>query len=306
MIFAAEELPTTKVYIIKTRDRQEGINRLLRRLDPADFTDKKVIIKANFNSDDPFPATTHLDTVRAVVRFLKMGTPESISILERSGMGRTTTVLENRGVFELGASEEVGVVDLDELVSKQWVRVGQKGTHWRNGFLIPKMVQEADFIVNLPCLKTHRFGGDFTMALKNNVGLVAKWDRAYNYMWELHGSPNQRKMIAEINLYVPSNLIILDALEGFSTEGPDKGTLITPEAMLMSSDPVAIDAVGVAMLRLYGTTPKVSRGRIFDQDQLRRAVELGIGVTSPAQIEVVAVNKEAEALAGHIREMLDR
>ena len=55
------------------------------------------------------------------------------------------------------------------------------------------------------CLKTHRFGGDFSLSLKNNVGLVEEegLEGIYNYMLELHVSPHQLEMIAEINKYHP-------------------------------------------------------------------------------------------------------
>ena len=295
---------SAKVYIIKTKDRADGIRQLVEAAGLPSLEAKKIIIKPNYNSKDPFPASTHMDTLKTVIKILKAATPESITIVERSGMGTTQDILENKGVMVLAASEEVEVVILDYLGNGEWTRQGTKETHWRNGFMVPKVVLEADYIVNLPCLKTHRFGGDFSMALKNHVGTVAKWYGNYNYMAELHSSPNQRKMIAEINKYVPSDLIILDGIKGFSTQGPDKGKLIKPGIMMLATDPVAIDAVGVAILRLYGTTDKVSQGKIFEQDQLKRAAELKIGVTSAKEIELVPVNKEVAALVARIKKIL--
>ncbi|MFC1937019.1 hypothetical protein ACFLWY_00495 [Chloroflexota bacterium] len=67
---------------------------------------------------------------------------------------------------------------------------------------------------------------------------------------------------------------------------------------------MAIDAVGVAILRLLGTTPEVSQGAIFDQEQIARAVELGLGVKSPAEIQLVADDPESEALAAKVRDIL--
>ena len=67
---------------------------------------------------------------------------------------------------------------------------------------------------------------------------------------------------------------------------------------------MAIDAVGVAILRLLGTTPEVSRGLIFEQEQIARAVELGLGVESPDQIQLVTDDSESEAFAGRVRDIL--
>jgi uncharacterized protein (DUF362 family) len=60
----------------------------------------------------------------------------------------------------------------------------------------------------------------------------------------------------------------------------------------------------VAILRLLGTTPEVSQGPIFAQDQIARAVELGLGVSSPEQIQLVTGDPESEAFAAKIRETL--
>ncbi|KPJ64987.1 hypothetical protein AMJ44_11635 [candidate division WOR-1 bacterium DG_54_3] len=293
-----------KVYIVKTSNRVEGIQALFEKCGIPDLKDKKVIIKPNFNSDDPFPATTHIDTLKTVIQIIKTTTPESITITERSGMGDTDKVLKNRGVYTLAEKEKIEVVNLDALDDEEWARKGTTGTHWKKGYLVPKIVLDADYVINLPCLKTHRFGGDFTMSLKNNVGLVAKWHGDYNYMWELHSSLNQRLMIAEINKDIPCHLIITDGIRGFSTGGPEKGKLIEPEILLLSTDRVAMDAVGVAVLRIFGTTEKVSQGKIFDQEQIKRAAELGIGVKSPEEIELVAVNPEAKSIIEKIEKIL--
>ena len=68
---------------------------------------------------------------------------------------------------------------------------------------------------------------------------------------------------------------------------------------------MAIDAVGVALLRYFGTTPEVSRGAIFDQEQIARAVQLGIGVGSPRQIELVTDDRDSAEFAKPIRAILD-
>ena len=65
-------------------------------------------------------------------------------------------------------------------------------------------------------------------------------------------------------------------------------------------DRVAMDAVGVAILRLFGTTPEVSEGRIFKQEQIARAVELGIGAQSARDIQLIPLDAESEKLTRKI------
>lgn len=60
---------------------------------------------------------------------------------------------------------------------------------------------------------------------------------------------------------------------------------------------MALDAVGVAILRHFGTTAEVSAGPVFGQEQIARAVELGLGVSGPAGIELVTGDDESAAFA---------
>ena len=60
----------------------------------------------------------------------------------------------------------------------------------------------------------------------------------------------------------------MDGIKAFTTGGPDRGTLVEPNLLLASRDRVAIDAVGVAILKMYGAKGKVGEADIFEQDQL--------------------------------------
>jgi uncharacterized protein (DUF362 family) len=126
----------------------------------------------------------------------------------------------------------------------------------------------------------------------------------YPYMNQLHTSPYQRQMIAEINTAYSPDLVVLDGVEAFVDGGPARGRRIPAEVLLAGNDRVAIDAVGVAMLRFLGTTPEVSQGPVFQQDQIARAAELGLGVKSPDQIQIVTGDAESETMAGKLREIL--
>ncbi|VVB91499.1 Uncharacterised protein [uncultured archaeon] len=283
----------SNVYVIKTTDRDWGIRELLKRLGSGDISGKKVAIKANYNSSDPFPASTHIDTLGAIVDFLKEN-GASIVLAERSGMGNTKKVLEDTGVMELAGQKGFDVVILDDRKTG-WSREKPQGSHWKNGFLFPDVFRDADAVVQTCCLKTHRFGGHFTMSLKNSVGMVARYDPedGYDYMGELHSSRYQRQMIAEINTAYEPVFVIMDAIEGFSKGGPDTGTLIQPGILIAARDRVALDAAGIALLRMYGTTDEVTSGGIFEQEQIAKAAELGLGATSPDEIEIIADNEEA-------------
>jgi uncharacterized protein (DUF362 family) len=142
--------------------------------------------------------------------------------------------------------------------------------------------------------------------MKNSVGLVAKKvpGGIYDYMWELHGSPFQRQMIAEINNHYNLDFVLMDGIKAFTTGGPERGTLVEPNLLLASQDRVAIDAVGVAILKMYGAKGKVGEADVFEQDQLRRAAELGFGVKSATEIQLTPLNEESLIEAERIEQVL--
>ncbi|MCR4403712.1 MAG: DUF362 domain-containing protein [Candidatus Acetothermia bacterium] len=303
--------PKSPVSLVKAQDRREGVRAAVELLGlPEDqFSGKEVILKPNFNSADPFPGSTHNDTLAALVELLRERGASKIIVADRSGMGVTRSVMEAKGIFKLAEQMGFQAIPIDDLPAEEWEHLPLEGSHWKRGVELPKLFLQAGSIVQTCCLKTHQYGGHFTMSLKNSVGMVARYsvEDGYDYMMELHSSRYQRQMIAEINVLYRPDLIVLDALEAFVRGGPDKGPKESPGVILASQDRVALDAAGVAILRMYQMTTAVARGRIFDQAQIRRAVELGLGASSPEEIELVpAADPESRAFAQAVREILDR
>jgi len=61
----------TKVSLIKTSDRATGIKRAVELLGINPVKGKDVLLKPNFNTADPFPASTHNDTLSHLIFHLK-------------------------------------------------------------------------------------------------------------------------------------------------------------------------------------------------------------------------------------------
>lgn len=297
----------SEVYVIDASDRYHAVETLWHEIGLPPLDDGTVAVKANFNSDDPFPATTHPVMLEAIFRRIRDAGARTVRLGERSGMGETRAVLKNRGAAAAAARAGAEVTVLDDLPPDGWEAIPPDGLHWERGFLVARLFREADAVVQTCCLKTHRFGGHVSLSLKNPVGAVAKRGPGdgYNYMAELHSSPHQRRMIAEINRFFPCDIAILDAAEGFSTGGPERGGVIAPNVILASTDRVALDAAGIALLRRYGTTAEVMQGRIFAMDPIARAAELGIGVKSAEDLRLVALDSESKDLVLDMRRVLD-
>jgi len=293
----------TKVALVSAKDRGEYVRQAIDLLELKSFGGKSVVLKPNFNSADPAPGSTHNDTLRSLVLALQQMGAKQITLAERSGPGDSTrTVMEKKGIFKLAQELGFNILNLEEVGPEGWSKIEPRESHWSQGFHFPRIYLEAESIVQTCCLKTHAYGGHFTLSLKNTVGLVPLV--GYPYMGELHSSPYQRQMIAEINTAYSPDLVVLDGVEAFVDGGPARGTRVEAEVILAGSDRVAIDAVGVAILRLLGTTPEVSRGLIFEQEQIARAVELGLGIKSPDQVKLITDDSESEAFAGKVRDIL--
>ena len=298
----------TDLFIAGAADRAAGVGAVLGEFDLSGLAGTSVALKANFNSADPFPASTHMETLDALCGAILEQNPTRLTLAERSGMGLTADVLDRTGVLALAKERGFTVTVLDELDRPGWQEVQAPGLHWSRGFFLASTFARADHVIQTCCLKTHRYGGHFTLSLKNAVGCVARTvpNVNHDFMNELHTSPRQRSMIAEISRFLRTDLVVMDATEGFASGGPDKGKLIRPGVILAGSDRVAIDAAGVALLRSYGTVPDVADGKIFELEQIRRAVELGVGVTSADAIRLVPLDGAGEAAAHRIQEQLDR
>jgi uncharacterized protein (DUF362 family) len=295
----------SQIFVTGSADREAAIRHLFRHAGIGDLSGKSVVIKANFNSADPFPASTDPDTLRAIVTELLEARAHDIALAERSGMGDTREVLEKLGIFSLAKQLGFKVVVLDEEPGERWVHIERGGTHWLRGFYLSRVVLEADVVIQTCCLKTHRFGGHFTMSLKNSVGLVAKKipGGLYDYMYELHGSPFQRLMIAEVNKHYSVDFVIMDATKAFIDGGPDKGTEVAPGLMLAGKDRVALDATGVAILREYGST-SLKKKPVFELDQIRRAAELGVGAGAASAVDLFPLDEPGRQAAETIRNIL--
>jgi uncharacterized protein (DUF362 family) len=310
MILPATPTPESlvgRVALVRTTDRAGGVQRALDMLGINPVQGKAVFLKPNFNSADPAPGSTHSDTLRALLERLRAMGAEHITLGDRSGMGDTRSVMRSRGVFDLVSELGFETVVFDDLGAADWVPADAPGSHWSRGFALARPVIEADTVVQTCNLKTHRYGGHFTLSLKNSVGLVAKVvpGEGHNYMSELHSSPDQRRMIAEINTAYAPALIVLDGVEAFTSGGPDVGNKVEAGVVLAGVDRIAVDAVGVAILRDLGTTDEVSRGRVFEQEQIARAVELGLGVGQAEAITIQSDDADGRAYADRLRAILE-
>jgi uncharacterized protein (DUF362 family) len=290
-----------RVALVKTTDRIQGVPAVLKLLSFPSPKGKKVLIKPNFNTADPAPGSTHNDTLRQLVLQMKERGAAKITIGERSGPPATKSVIEQKGIPAL--AEELGfdIINFEELPPEGWVHCNPEGNHWQNGFDVARPVTEAEYLVWTCCLKTHGSGGIHSLSLKLAVGVTNK-----SLMKELHGArqTHMRRMIAEVHQAFTPQVIVLDGVDAFVDGGPSRGTLVKAGVIIAGTDRIAVDAVGLAVLKQLGSNAAIMGTKIFEQEQLQRAVELKLGITNPQQIRIVTGDDESRKYAALVEPIL--
>jgi uncharacterized protein (DUF362 family) len=293
------------VTLVKTDNRKDGVRASIKALKINPVKGKDVLIKPNFNTADVTPGSTHNDTLAALIEEVWEMGAKSIGLGERS-FPLTQEVMKEKGILPILDKLNVKVINFDDLKEKDWLLIKSKKSHWPDGFRIARPILDAECLISTCCLKTHQFGGIFTMSLKLHVGVVPTSRHGYSYMSELHSSPHQRKMIAEINEPFKPALVVMDGIEVFVDGGPMTGKRVRADLFLASTDRVAIDATGLATLKLLGSNQQIMKPKIFEQEQIARAVELGLGASSPSEISLIPADEKSQEDRNRIVEILSK
>ena len=289
----------SRIAVVRTDDRKEGVRQAVKLLDFKSPDGKKILVKPNFNTADPTPGSTHNDTLVQLIAELRERGSARITVGDRSGPQPTAEVLEEKGIFALSSELDFDVSNFSELPDEDWIRFNPEGCHWEDGFTVAKPIVESEYTVSACCIKTHQYGGVFTMSLKNWVGIAPR-----SLMRQLHRSEHMRRMIAELNIPFAPELIVMDGVEAFVDGGPMEGEKKTANVVLAGTDRVAIDAVGLAVLKHLGSNDAIMGTKIFEQEQIQRAAEIGLGAASPEHIELVTPDRASRAYAKEIESIL--
>jgi uncharacterized protein (DUF362 family) len=87
----------------------------------------------------------------------------------------------------------------------------------------------------------------------------------------------------------------MDGIDAFVDGGPMDGKRAKGNVFIAFADRVAVDAAGLAVLEHLGSNERIMQTKIFEQEQIARAVELGIEAGSPADTDLFAANAASRA-----------
>lgn len=260
---------------------------LLGGLDRLDCRNKRVLIKPNLVNDRPPPTTTSPALIAAVARMVREAGAADVVVADSSGIIRFPTAENFTATGVQAAAESAGARVL-ALEDQPWVRVEPPGAVVLPRFYVSKPVYDADVFINVPVVKTHRFA-HYSCSLKNLVGVIhPRYRPSVAFL-----AGNWHERIAELNLAVHPHLTIADGIIIMIAGGPTSGLPARADLLLLSGDRVALDAVAVALIRSFGAWPKLTGQPVWQQRQIKRAIELGLGVKGPEGIEL-----RTRALAG--------
>jgi len=245
-----------------------GFQRLVK---PGDT----ILVKANFNTADPPPASSDPQFVKSVIELLYEHGAGKVVLGESSMISLTTReVLHQTGMLQVAEEAGTEVIIFDE---GEWVTVQTVGRYLKR-VTLARAGLEAEKIVYSCCLKTHRYA-DFTLSLKLAMGSVRRRGRVPMHLWRLS------EKLADLNLAITPDLIIMDGRRCFISGGPSSGETREPNLILASGDRIAMDVEALKVIQSYpGHSLKKNP---WELTMIRRSVELGLGATSEVEYQVI-------------------
>ena len=204
----------------------------------------KVVIKPNLTADTNLwreGIVTSPYTVEGIIRYVQQAKPAEIIIAEATACG-----LDNKKAFRENGYEEVAfrtgarIVDLyDEEFIPVRVRKGMAARQIK----VAKRVLDADFLINVPTMKTHVATG-VSLCLKNLKGVLPEAEKRRSHFLGVN------KFVTDLNSVVKANLCVIDATVAMEGDGPMQGTPVHLGLVLAGIDAVATDLIATRVMGL--------------------------------------------------------
>jgi uncharacterized protein (DUF362 family) len=289
--------PRSQVALTAGEDRADIIYRglqMFRREIAGAIGSRRIIVKPNVVSiaTSKALAVTHVDTLEAVLEFLKSIGKLNVTIAESSAEGLTMSGYENYGYFRLTRQYPVRLIDLNQEEFEAltiWNGAGTRSVRISNLLLDPN-----HFVISVPRLKTHDCVVA-TLALKNIVMGAPIADVPYyrgnpsgcrHDKPRMHGTGNQdlNDNLHRLAPRLAPDLAVIDGYQGMQGNGPTGGTPVEHRVAVVSLDWMAAERVALELMGINAAWPAY----------LNYCWQSGLGQFDLSQIEVLG-----ESMASH-------
>ncbi|GAB4371736.1 MAG: DUF362 domain-containing protein [Calditrichia bacterium] len=270
----------SRVFFRKRLLYNESLSALLPSLiefwqeeDPHFPRHKRVLLKPNLLS--PHPPDKAITTHPLLVSSLA-------SILTEFGnrvfIADSPAGSHNRHIRKLW--DVTGMSEAARICGAELININERGLVERKGitrnFYFTDLLEETDYILNLPKLKTHGLTL-ITASLKNIFGLIPgiqKGEYHIRYPSPLAFSENMVEIFAAIK----PHFTIMDAIEILEGNGPSSGGNKRYAGWILAGkDAVAVDSIAARCLRIDP----------HSVDMIRLAGDWGLGESHPQRISLV-------------------
>ena len=232
---------------------------------------EKVLLKPNVLAGvaPERSATTHPSVLHAAGRVFG-GLGARLFYGDSPGFGQPATQLKKAGLSD--AAEELGIEQADFDSGKTVVF---EGSPFTRRFVLAQGVLDSDCLISLAKFKTHQLTR-ITGAVKNQFGCIPGLLKT-EYHVKMSNPYDFSRMLIALTLFLRPRLYVLDAISAMEGNGPRNGDPLKLNALLVSTDPVALDATGCRIVDLDPAyVPTMEPGR-----------EWGLGVYDFGDIELV-------------------
>lgn len=238
--------------------------------------EEKILLKPNLlNRFAPDRAvTTHPAVFAAVGKSLAANGFRRLSYGDSPGLpGSVEKTAEICGIKAAADGLGIPLADFSRSRAMEYVRGGIV-----RKFEISRGVLDSDAIVNICKMKTHQLER-ITGAVKNMFGCVHGMNKAASHT-KYPDAESFARMLVDLNLMLKARIHIMDGIVAMEGNGPASGNPVSMNVILISADPVALDAT---FCRLIGQDPPgiptVRYGEIF-----------GLGSLKMSDIEIAGID----------------
>ena len=242
--------------------------------------EEKILLKPNLlNRADPQRAvTTHPAVFEAVARNLQENGFSHLSYGDSPGHpGNVEKTAEVCGIKEIADRLQIPLADFNQSRTVDFVR-GRTSRKYE----LCQGVLDSDGIISICKMKTHQLER-ITGGVKNMFGCVHGINKGATHA-KYPDAESFAQMLIDLNLLLKARLHIMDGVVAMEGNGPASGTPVKMKVILLSADPVALDATFCRLINLDPAgIPTVYHGPVF-----------GLGRWKDEEIEIVGVENLAD------------